>query len=200
MSFITKTTFKKELISLVVGLLLLYGVIFFAVRVLNSLNHLSSDSFMFISLNGKGCEFPAEGGTIIISKLGVQAPFIFPDGDDDWLDDLDRGVTVYPDGVAPGQRGASILLGHSAPIGWPAINYDRVFSDVVKLEYGDEVTIMYGGCRHSYIVKDTVFLDKGEELPVSLTDTSKSVIVLVSCWPPGKDYRRIAVIAEKEEF
>jgi hypothetical protein len=45
-------------------------------------------------------------------------------------------------------------------------------------------------------VTGKIFLDRGEELPKEDLTNATNVVLLVSCWPPGKDLRRIAIIAE----
>jgi len=64
------------------------------------------------------------------------------------------------------------------------------------LEKGDEIIIYFKKKKHVYLVKDKIFLQRGQELPE--TDPEKTVLFLISCWPPGKDFRRIAVEAVKE--
>jgi len=108
---------------------------------------------------------------------------------------LDSGVVHYPYSALPGEPGVTVILGHSAPVGWPKIKYDWVFSDLNKLESGDEVFINFNHHQYPYRVKEKVILEKGGEIPQPSTD-SKNILVLVSCWPPGKDLYRIAVFAE----
>lgn len=132
---------------------------------------------------------------ISISKLGITAPIVVSDTTDNTIIHkyLDSGVVMYPDSVKPGQNGEIMLLGHSAPAGWPNIKYDWVFSHVNELAVGDIVTLIYSGQNYNYAVKKTVIIMPGEELPASNLD--ENTVFLISCWPPGKDYKRIAVQA-----
>jgi LPXTG-site transpeptidase (sortase) family protein len=132
---------------------------------------------------------------ISISKLGIKAPIVVSDTTDNAIIHkyLDSGVVMYPDSVKPGQNGEIMLLGHSAPAGWPNIKYDWVFSHVNELAVGDIVTLAYNGQNYNYAVKKTVIIMPGEELPASSLD--ENTLFLISCWPPGKDYKRIAVQA-----
>lgn len=133
--------------------------------------------------------------TISISKLGVSAPLVIANTtDNNTLHAyLDKGVVMYPGSANPGDNGQTIFLGHSAPAGWPKIKFDWVFTRLNELENGDSVTVIFGGKTYNYSVTSKIFLEKGEELP---KDTGEgSHLFLISCWPPGKDYRRIAVEA-----
>lgn len=130
-----------------------------------------------------------------ISKLGIEVPIIF--GESESIEDmekaLDSGVAHYPSSDLPGEEGRSLILGHSAPFGWPKINYEWVFSDLNNLEKGNEVFVHFEGRRYSYVVQDKYILEKGEEIPSQSQSTSE--LVLISCWPPGKDLKRLAVTA-----
>jgi LPXTG-site transpeptidase (sortase) family protein len=86
-------------------------------------------------------------------------------------------------------------LGHSAPAGWPKIKYDWVFSRLNELSDGDEIFVYFENKKYTYQFSKKIFLEKGEELPSLLTN-SENILVLISCWPPGKDLRRIAVVAK----
>jgi LPXTG-site transpeptidase (sortase) family protein len=134
-----------------------------------------------------------------IPRIGISAPIIFfdePTDNDTLSEALDEGTVHFPDSVLPGQTGPTIILGHSAPPGWPKIKYDWVFSEVSLLEERDEIIIYFSAKKHIYHVKNKVFLDRGEEIPAETYSTSGNTLILLSCWPPGKDYKRIAVIAE----
>lgn len=135
--------------------------------------------------------------SIEIPKINVDAPLVFIElaEQDIFAGALNKGVTHYPESVLPGQLGQTIFLGHSAPPGWPKIRYDWVFSELNDLIYGDQVFIYFNNKKYTYTVKEKLFLDKGEELPKNDLADSKNVLVLLSCWPPGADNRRIAVIA-----
>ncbi|HOX29540.1 MAG TPA: sortase [Candidatus Paceibacterota bacterium] len=130
---------------------------------------------------------------ISIAKLGIKAPIVVSDTADNAIIHkyLDSGVVMYPDSVKPGQNGEIMLLGHSAPPGWPKIKYDWVFSRINELAVGDNVALTYNGKVFNYTVKKTVIILPGEELPASNLD--ENTLFLISCWPPGKDYKRIVV-------
>ncbi|MBU0476747.1 sortase [Patescibacteria group bacterium] len=138
-----------------------------------------------------------KGNSIEIPKIGVKAPIVLPedDADDDFDKALKKGVALYPQSALPGEKGTTIILGHSAPSSWPKINYYWVFNGLSDLIFGDEIFIYFNGRQYSYVVKETFFLDVGEEVPQDLAK-SKSMLVLLSCWPPETGEKRIAVQSE----
>lgn len=136
-----------------------------------------------------------EGNSIEIPKIGITAPLVFINSVEEAHSALDRGVVHYPTSVLPGANGQTIILGHSAPEGWPKIKYDWVFSHLNNLVEGDEFSIYYQGKKLTYSVVKKVFLERGEEIPENGLTKENNVVILISCWPPGKDLRRIAVEA-----
>ncbi len=144
-------------------------------------------------------------GSLLISKIQVRAPIISA-GDDTNTSPLrlkkylDNGVLFYPGSALPSEGGQTVILGHSAPDNWPKINYDTVFSELNRLIDGDEARIeTAAGDVYAYKVVKKVFLQIGDDIPDFGLTNNVNVLVLVSCWPPGKDYKRIAVAAVLEQ-
>ena len=130
-----------------------------------------------------------------IPKLNISAPLILVENESQAKLALNKGVVLYPYSVLPGKSGQTIILGHSAPANWPKIKYDWVFSRISELEENDEIFLYFNRQKFTFLVKNKIFLEKGGELPEDLT-SFKNILILISCWPPGKDLRRIAVVAE----
>jgi LPXTG-site transpeptidase (sortase) family protein len=131
--------------------------------------------------------------SIEIEKIKISAPLISVGKESEVKKALDRGVVLWPNSARPGENGQTIILGHSAPPNWPKIKYDWVFSNLNLLEKGDEIVIYFKNKKYIYRVEDKFFLNRGQELPK--INSEKSILFLISCWPPGKDLRRIAVFA-----
>lgn len=166
----------------------------------------TSDAFINNSENypvekdGKPVEYPYSQKTNILElpSIGISAPIILPQNPsiEAVTKDLNKGVVYYPGSVLPGQTGEIVVLGHSAPLNWPKIRYDWVFSDLNNLKYGDHIYLYFDNKEYTYVVKDKKIIAKGQEItPTSIVDNSNTLI-LISCWPPGKNLQRIAVQAE----
>lgn len=135
--------------------------------------------------------------SIEIEKIGIKAPLVIPDGSDPTLKkELDLGVVFFSSSSLPGEAGETIILGHSAPPNWPKIKYDWVFTDLEKLVEGDVIYVYYEGRKYTYKVKDHIIIEKGQDESIYLTNYG-NILVLMSCWPPGKDSKRIAVRAQE---
>jgi len=141
-------------------------------------------------------EFYEKEDSIKIPKIKISAPLIVVGKEEEVKKALDRGVVLWPGSALPGEKGQVIILGHSAPPNWPKIKYDWVFSNLNSLEKGDEIFVYFKKKKYVYRVEEKIFLNRGQELPK--TDPEKSILFLISCWPPGKDFRRIAIEAVKD--
>lgn len=141
--------------------------------------------------------FVDKSNSIVIPKIKIEAPVIVVNSTnpEDFNEPLKRGVTHYPSSL-PGEKGEVIILGHSAPPFWPKINYDWVFSKLNTLKAGDEIYIYFNNSQYKYVVEGQVFLQAGQELPSFATKDSKSKLLLISCWPPGINNKRIVVYSE----
>ena len=145
----------------------------------------------------KSSESSSKENSVEVPKLGISAPLVFVESQNekDVNAALNRGVVHFPESVLPGENGQTIILGHSAPPNWPKIKYDWVFTRISELTEGDEIFVYFNHRKYSFLVSGKFFLDRGEEMPKLLTN-SDNMLVLISCWPPGKDLRRIAVVAK----
>ena len=106
---------------------------------------------------------------------------------------LDLGVVLYPKSARFGQLGQTILLGHSAPVNWPKIKHDTAFSRIDELAAGSPILVNYKGNAYQYTVVRTQIINRGVNLP-ELPGNGNSLL-LVSCWPPGRNLNRIVVEA-----
>lgn len=129
-----------------------------------------------------------------IPKIKVSAPIITIENpnSNNFEKELNRGVVLFPNSVLPAETGQTIILGHSAPPNWPKINYDGVFSQISDLEKGDEIILYLNNKQYIYFVNGKIFLEKGEEIPND-ENSSDSTLLLISCWPPGKNIQRIVI-------
>lgn len=136
--------------------------------------------------------------SIEIPRIGVAVPIAFVESTNptDFLEPLKNGVAHYPSAL-PGQKGVAIILGHSAPMGWLGNLYDGVFSNLKDLVVGDVISLRVNGESHTYHVSAKVFLERGQDIPESLMLSDGSRLLLLSCWPPGINNKRIMIQAEK---
>jgi len=197
-----KEFLEEELSKLLKIFLLLFVIIFLLIEAREIIHRIDlkfeNEKFQVISkepLEQKVSVNKPNG--VSIPKIKIEVPLVFVDSTrpKDFIGPLSKGVAHYPSAL-PGEQGRIIILGHSAPPGWPRINYDWAFSELNKLENGDEVLIFFNNNQYKYIVREKTFLNSSQEIPSFSLDNSKSELLLISCWPPGIDNKRIVVRAE----
>ncbi|MEK7151776.1 MAG: sortase [Patescibacteria group bacterium] len=143
----------------------------------------------------------ADIGTLKIDSLGISAPIVFNTGSDlkNIYNNLENGVVHYSQTPKPGQNGTSVLLGHSSAYPWYKGQYGSVFALLGKLKPGDTLRIEYtNGPTFTFLIKQSlVFSPFTDDAKLAeIEKTSGSSVILVSCWPVGTNYKRIAVQAE----
>jgi LPXTG-site transpeptidase (sortase) family protein len=139
--------------------------------------------------------------TLSINEIGVSAPIIFGVGTDtnSIYKNLEDGVVHYSDTPKPGSGGFSVILGHSSAYPWYKGAYGSVFALLGKLKIGDTFSVRYEDGRiFTYSVKELVIFSplKNNDRLTEIEKNSKNSVVLLSCWPIGTNYKRIAVYAE----
>jgi len=132
-----------------------------------------------------------------IPKIEVLVPLTFVEDpqEEELHKALDKGVVHFPNSALPGEPGRTIILGHSAIHNWPKTKHAWVFTYLNELSEGDEIFVYFNHRKYPYFVTKKTFLDKGEEFIENTLTNSENVLLLISCWPPGKDIQRIAVEA-----
>jgi LPXTG-site transpeptidase (sortase) family protein len=148
-----------------------------------------------------GVAVEARENGIEIPKLQLSIPLIINTklSDSEVNKSLDLGAVLYPGSALPGVVGQTIILGHSAPLGWPKIKHDWIFSHISELVAGDEIFVYSNNRKFTFLVTKNLILNRGDEIPQDQLAATKNVLVLITCWPPGKDHNRMAVEAILEK-
>lgn len=137
--------------------------------------------------------------SIFIPEIQVQAPFVFSSTDKpkDMAEALKKGVLHYPHSALPGEKGKVIILGHSAPPGWPRVNHYHVFNKLDKLKKGDNVFVYFKNSEYRYQVTGRFFVRPGTKIESLPLTNSENMLFLLSCWPPGKSLQRVVIEARQ---
>jgi LPXTG-site transpeptidase (sortase) family protein len=138
--------------------------------------------------------FPSKDN-IKIPAINVVAPLIFVSSTEgpEVKRGLKKGVVHFYGSALPGEDGEIIILGHSAPPGWPVL-YDGIFSKLNRLDKDDTIFLSYNGRKYTYRVTRKIIFTKNENV-FEEPKRGERKLILLSCWPPGIDYRRIAIEA-----
>jgi LPXTG-site transpeptidase (sortase) family protein len=131
--------------------------------------------------------------TVVVPKIGVTAPVVFSTSNQEAAiqDDLRKGVVHYFGTAKPGEIGNSFITGHSSNYWWEKGSYNYIFANLDKLAVGDQAKIYYNGNKYVYQVKEVKVVPPTD---VSvLNQTSTPTMTLMTCTPPGTNWKRLIV-------
>jgi LPXTG-site transpeptidase (sortase) family protein len=159
------------------------------------------DAIRLLPLSQKVEEQPLpDKARLVIDAIGVNAPIVFgvPDDNDKVYNNLENGVVHYSNTSKPGLPGTAIILGHSSAYPWYKGDYGAVFALLSKVKAGDRFYIQYSDNRTFVyqMQKAIVFNPFSDNAQLAeLENSAGSNVILLSCYPVGTNYKRIAVLA-----
>lgn len=123
----------------------------------------------------------AHGPSIIIPKVAISAPIIFPKtrNTGELNNALTQGVVHYPDSAMPGERGNVFLFGHSSGLAVVHNNAFAVFNRLQELAPGDIIRIRSGSHEYWYRVR-SVTARKAKDTRIDLA-TDQKLLTLSTC-------------------
>ena len=139
---------------------------------------------------------------IIIPKINVDAPVVYdvPSIKESVVQEkLKSGVVHYPipgASALPGEKGNSVILGHSSNDVFDNGGYKFVFVQLNNLEKGDTFYLHYNSTRYTYSVIEKKIIDP-TQVSELVINNGKPLATLVTCTPPGTALKRLVVIAEQ---
>jgi LPXTG-site transpeptidase (sortase) family protein len=142
--------------------------------------------------------------SLLIPVLGLAAPIVGSQTDPtdvtDWSiirRDLTNGVSLSERRPLPGQKGTTIILGHSSD--WTPHAYSAIFAGLNGLKMGDSVLVKYHGQSYRYRIvgKEVVSPQTSQYFKETLGQTTdQNQLALITCWPLFTTAQRLVVIAE----
>jgi len=142
---------------------------------------------------------------LVIDSIGVNAPIVFNVPADNNLiyNHLEDGVVHYSNTAKPGLPGTAIILGHSSAYPWYKGDYGAVFALLSKIKPGDRFYVQYEDNRtFVYEMKQSIIFNpfSDDKRLEELESAPGSSLILISCYPVGTNYKRIAVRAEQVQI
>ncbi|HLD24374.1 MAG TPA: sortase [Patescibacteria group bacterium] len=139
---------------------------------------------------------------VVIPKLGANAKVmanVDPYNSREYQVALTKGVAHAKGTGTPGVHGNIFLFSHSSVNFYEASRYNSVFYLLTKLEAGDDIEVYYQGTKYVYTV-----IDKKTVLPTAVEylkplGAGRETLTLMTCWPPGTTYKRLLIIAERNQ-
>ena len=143
-----------------------------------------------------------DNARLVVDSIGVNAPIVFgvQNNNDLIYKQLENGVVHYSATAKPGNTGTAIVLGHSSAYPWYKGDYGAVFALLSKLNVGDRFYVQYSDGRTFIFEMEsaTIFNPFTDDQKIKdLEEVPGSNIILLSCYPVGTNYLRIAIFARQ---
>lgn len=135
---------------------------------------------------------------LIIPKINVDAPVVYgmvSTAEPEVQKALESGILHYGNTALPGQKGNTVLVGHSSNNVWAEGDYKFVFALLEKLEVGDKFFAHKDSKRYTYQVSSKKVVSPSDVSVLNPTDTP--VITLITCTPVGTNWNRLIIKADQ---
>lgn len=160
-------------------------------------SHNVSATPIIVDPNGAGPVGPES--KIIIPKINIEAPVVY---DVTTIDEkaiqngLERGVVHYVTTPNPGEKGNSVIVGHSSSNILNKGKYKFAFLMLKSLNTDDTFIIQKDGKKYVYKVYNKYVTSPQDVSVLGPTDRT-AIVTLITCDPPGTSTNRLIIQAEQ---
>lgn len=136
---------------------------------------------------------------IIIPKINVEIPVVYNEPSTEeklFQKALESGVVHYATTPNPGEKGNSVIFGHSSNNIFNKGKYKFAFVLLSRLEPGDLFYINKDSKRYAYRVYKKDIVTPSQVSVLGTTD-KVATVTLITCDPPGTSINRLVVVGEQ---
>jgi len=136
---------------------------------------------------------------VIIPKINVEIPVVYDVGSIEEAaiqNALEGGVVHYSSTPNPGEKGNSVIVGHSSNNIFNQGKYKFAFVLLNKLEIGDTFYLTKDGVRYAYKIYEKKIVPPTDVSVLGTTD-KPATATLITCDPPGTSLNRLIVVGEQ---
>ena len=143
---------------------------------------------------------------LIIPDLNINVPLVDTESNgrvdfsqENFDDELTKGVVKYPTTPTPGSKGNTLIFGHTSTEWWKKNEYGVVFRNIPKLKVGQRFQVVRNGQLTTYeMVERKVVLPKNvEDYYHQFSEQNESYLTLMGCYPIGTADKRMMIVAKK---
>lgn len=137
---------------------------------------------------------------IIIPKINVEAPVIYdvPSIEEKAIQKgLENGVVHYITTPNPGEKGNSVIFGHSSSNILNKGKYKFAFLMLKSLDKGDTFIVQKDGKRYVYKVFNEFVTAPNDFSVLNAIEDKPATMTLITCDPPGSSSNRLIIQAEQ---
>jgi len=138
--------------------------------------------------------------SLIIPKIGANEKVVAqvnPFEKADYQKALRQGVAHAKGSSLPGEKGNVFFFAHSSDNFYAQSQTNTVFFLLNKLERGDVFNVVFQKKIYAYEVSEKKIV-ASEQVEYLENKKDKETIALMTCWPPGTDFKRLLVLGERK--
>lgn len=117
---------------------------------------------------------------------------------DIFMNELENWVIRYPWSVKPGEIWNTFIFWHSSNFPWIKWDYNDVFALLDNVQINDDIIIYYNQKKYVYKIKKKDVISPGN-VSILKENTTKSQVLLMTCWPIWTTLNRLILTWELEE-
>ena len=136
-----------------------------------------------------------------IPKINASAQVfanILPNNKDEYLEVLKKGIAHAKGTGFPGEGNTVYLFAHSTNNSYNIVRYNAVFFLLDKLGADDDIIVFFNNEIYKYKVFEKVIVNADQAEYLSYKG-EKETLILQTCWPPGTIWKRLLVLAERQD-
>jgi LPXTG-site transpeptidase (sortase) family protein len=137
---------------------------------------------------------------VIIPKINVEIPVVYDEEsivESDVQQALERGVVHYATTANPGEKGNSVIFGHSSNNILNKGKYKFAFVLLSRLDMGDTFYLQKDGKRYTYKIFEKKIVKPTEIGVLDPVAGKTATATLITCDPPGTSLNRLVVVGEQ---
>lgn len=145
----------------------------------------------------KDALYPIKDFRLSISKINLESNIVDnvdPKIEDEYKEKLQFGVAHAKGSYLPPENGPVYLFAHSTDTIFNIARFNAKFYSVRELVKGDEIKVFFNGKEYRYVVEESFVINPQE---VDIIQEAKTDLILQTCWPPGTDWQRLIVLANR---
>lgn len=145
---------------------------------------------------------------LIIPDLNINAPLIDTEASgvidfskENFDEELTKGVVKYPTTPIPGNKGNTLIFGHTSSEWWKKNEYGVIFRNIPKLKAGQKFYVIWNGKKTAYemVERKVVRPKEVENYYHEFSDKEESYLTLMGCYPIWTADKRMMIVAKKIE-
>lgn len=123
-------------------------------------------------------------------RLKIEEAVVYVDSND-----LSKGLAQLPGSALPGEKGNLFISGHSA-ISRFFSGQIAIFAKLTDFKKGDEILVKALGTKFVYKVMEIKVVDPSDLSVISAPEEQGRYISLMTCVPPGLNFKRLVVLGK----